>query len=137
MRGNVIHRASHPRFFGIKSSGKLIFLGLAISKAVYLALEEIRQTKTREIGEWTLAGTGIRNGDRIDGWRVTSVNRTTHQILEYWVQNGRLFHVQSTAEHHNHQAQFVIGHPVNRVDPSLKAAILDTVGIWSSDEASV
>ncbi len=100
-----------------------------------MTLEEIRNAKIREIGDWTLTGTSFRKGNRIDGWRVTSVNGVTHQTLEYWVQNGRIFHVQSADGLRNHYAQFVIGHPVKRQDPSLKATILDTVEIWSSGEA--
>jgi hypothetical protein len=103
---------------------------------VHLLLEEIRYEKTRESGEWTLMGTGFRKGG-IDGWRVTAVNRATHQTLEYWVQNGRLFHVQSAAGLRNHDAQFVIGHPVKRVDPSVKAAVLDVVEVWSSEGSSL
>jgi hypothetical protein len=104
---------------------------------VHPVLEEIRSAKIREIGEWTLTGTSFRKGDRIEGWRVTAVNRATHQTLEYWVRTGRIFHVQSSSGLRNHYAQFVIGHPVKRVDPSLKATILDTVEIWSSAEAPI
>jgi hypothetical protein len=135
----VDHRAGNRKLFGINSDGNLIFLELPPSgcEAVHLLLEEIRYAKTRESGEWTLMGTGFRKGDGIDGWRVTGVNRATHQTLEYWVQNGRLFHVQSGAGPQDHYAQFVIGQPVKRVDPSVKAVILDTVEIWSSGGTSI
>jgi hypothetical protein len=101
-----------------------------------MLLEEIKYAKTRENGEWTLMGTGFRKGG-IDGWRVTCVNRATHQTLEYWVQNGQLFHVQPAAGLRNHHTQFVIGHAVKRVDPSVKVVILETVEIWSSEATSV
>jgi hypothetical protein len=124
---------------GVNSHVKLLFLDFhhLHARAVHLALEEIRSAKIREMGEWRLTGTSFRQGGRFDGWRVTGVNRATHQTLAYWVQSGRIFHVQSTAGLQNHYAQFVIGHPVKRVEPSLKAMILDTVEIWSSEPAPI
>jgi hypothetical protein len=97
-----------------------------------VTFEEVTQCKIRDFGELTIKGTSFSNGSRLVGWRVTAVDQSTGYGHEYWVQDGRMFHVQlATSPPWTHRTPFVIGDPVKRVEPSAKAAVLQAVEEWS------
>jgi len=82
-------------------------------------------------GDFKIAATSMPTGTGL-GWRITTTNQNTGLQHDFFVDDGRIYHVQfQSSPPWSHQTSFVVGSRVKRIMASEKQAILQAVGGWS------
>jgi hypothetical protein len=105
-------------------------------------LERLRASMAGVCGNFKVEATAVYNGSRLQGWRVTSHDRTTSLQHEFYVHEGLIRHVQfQSSPPWNHSSRYIVGGKVKQMLETEKRAILHTIssssaGVSDEDDGS-
>jgi hypothetical protein len=103
------------------------------SEAQSLVSTEKGGMKVGAFGNFKIEGSSLRVSSRLLDWRVTATDQTTGLEHDFFVREGRIYHIQFySSPPWNHSTQFTVGGRVKRIMGSEKRAILQAVAEWSS-----
>jgi hypothetical protein len=102
------------------------------SEAHSLMSTENGAMKVGVFGNFRIEGSSLRATSRLLGWRITATDQTTGLQHDFYIREGRIYHVQfHSSPPWNHSTEFTVGGREKRIMDSEQRAILQAVADWS------